>query len=46
MCTHDSITEFILELEKSNSLELKIKKDKLSELADSYFTGREIYGKK
>lgn len=39
----ESITEFILELDKSGSLNLNIDKGKLTQLVDHYFTGREIY---
>lgn len=39
----ESIIDFIIDLEKSGYLDLKIDKDKLNELGDIYFTGREKY---
>lgn len=46
MHTIDCITEFILKLEKNNSLQVKISKDKLSELVNSHFSESEIYDKR
>ena len=46
MHTISSITDLILELEKSGDLDLKVSKDRLSILVNKYFTGQELAYKK
>lgn len=43
MHTISSITDLILELEKSGHLDLKVSKDRLSVLINRHLTGQDIY---
>jgi hypothetical protein len=45
MHTISSITDLILELEKSGHLDLKVSEYNLSVLINRHFTGQEIYKK-